>query len=98
MFNRHPLASAFLIFLILVVVGTVLGGAYGILVAESIGRKLAEEDPLNPRDMLHMVVITHGVLGFLAGTGLGLLVAAIVYISKRQELSDQRSLAQGIKS
>ena len=98
MFKDRPLLSAFCIFVMIAVSGTILGVAWGILEANSVGQKLAAEDPQNPRDMLHMVALTYAVLGFIGGMLYGLLVAVIVYLTKRNEIADRKFSEQGIES
>ena len=98
MFKDRPVPSALLVLVVIVVVGTVLGAARGMLEAESIARKIAAENPQDPRDMLHMIVFTHIALGFIASTLLGFLVASVVYLTKRYELADRSLDKQGIRS
>jgi len=94
----RPVLRGLFWFLVIMILGTAFGLGWGIFEANSIARKIAVGDPSDPGDMLHLVVLMYLVLGFAGGSLLGLLVASLVYLTKKNEIADRMLQEQGTKS
>jgi hypothetical protein len=94
----RPLASALKWLAIIVGSGTALGIVFSIIQGKSIAQGVRRDNPNDPLDLLPFLVWGFIVVGFIGSTLLGLLVAILVYLTKRNEIADRKLAEQGSES